>query len=146
MKNQILIFLNVLIFLSTYIIKNSIYILFIFSLFINSCSNKTHEKHKDLVYFDLRFLAELGDDKFDNLLGELKKKPKVEYLDDIIYISKYIELNSCADYTGDIKKSNDTLFIKILSTSDEFCTSTSIRKVTYIVRNNDKKKLQLMYE
>lgn len=127
-------------------------ILFIaLSLFVfYSCSEKTDKikRDKNLIYFNSKFLAELGDEKYDELEKDLKKGLEVKYLNDIIYISKIVGVNACGNYKGNIEIKEDSLILKHILVSDEVCTSNSIERITYIVKNPTEKqyKLKLKYE
>ncbi len=98
-------------------------------------------KSNELLGFKTTFLAELGDEKYDDLEKKVKNKAiETKYLNDIIYVSYYEEVNACGQYSGVINTSNDTINLKLNLISDEVCTSLAIEKVTFIINNSDKKK------
>lgn len=122
--------------------------LIFFTIIICSCSKEKSEKKSDLIYFNSKFLSEMGDEKYDSLESYLNRDFEVKYLNDIIYISKIMEVNTCGSYNGDVEFIEDSLILKYILTSEEICTSTSIDRVTYIVRNPKqyKFKLKLQFE
>lgn len=113
-----------------------------------SCSEKKTETNKNLIYFNSKFLAELGDDRYDELEKELNKDFEVKYLNDIIYISKIIDANACGNYKGDFEIKGDSLILKYILTSNEVCSSLAISRVTYIIKNPTEKqyKFNLKYD
>jgi len=122
--------------------KNLILILIIIVIPLFSCNteNKKEEIHKNLLGFKTLFLAESRGEE-----NELEKKVKkgnldIKYINDIIYISYYEELNACGQYDGNIELKNDTIKLKVNLISDEVCTSTSINKITFLIENPDMKK------
>lgn len=124
-------------------------ILFIFfTVIICSCSKEKLEKKSDLIYFNSKFLSEMGDKNYDSLESYLNRDFEVKYLNDVIYISKIMEVNTCGSYKGNVKFIEDSLILKYILTSKETCTSTSIDRVTYIVKNpkQEKFKLKLQFE
>ena len=117
------------------------YLLLIVTLIFASCSKKEDViPHKDLIYFKSAFLAEYGDDNYDKLLPKTKKKISVKYVDDIIYVTNFIETNACGKYIGDIEIKKDSIFLNYSLNSDEICTSTALKKITYIINNPSEKK------
>ena len=105
-----------------------------------ACSEKRKEINKDLIYFNSEFLAELGDENYEKYESELKSKINAKYIDKIIYISKTIDANACGNYSGDIEIKKDSIILIYKLTSDEVCTSTSVVKATYIIKNPKEKK------
>ena len=105
-----------------------------------ACSEKRKEINKDLIYFNSEFLAELGDENYDKYESELKSKINAKYIDKIIYISKTIDANACGNYSGDIEIKKDSIILIYKLTSDEVCTSSSVVKATYIIKNPKEKK------
>ncbi|MCL9806833.1 hypothetical protein NAT51_14960 [Flavobacterium amniphilum] len=124
----------------------------IFSFFIIilclACSEKRKEVNQNLIYFNSDFLAELGDENYDKYEAGLTSKIKPKYIDNIIYISKTIDANACGNYSGDLEIKKDSIILLYKLTSDEVCTSTSVVKVTYIIKNPKEKKYKfgLRYE
>lgn len=111
----------------------------LFLLFF-SCSEKQETINKNLIFFKSRFLAELGNDKYETFLQKTNLKIKAKYLDDIIYVTNYVESNACGNYVGNIQIKNDSIFLIYKLVSDEICSSTSIEKLTYIIDNPKEKK------
>jgi hypothetical protein len=76
--------------------------------------------HVDLLGFKTQTLAELGEDLFDEL--ELKAEKEIiqkKYINDILYVSHFEILNACGNYQGDIEIKNDTIFLKLILTSQD---------------------------
>ena len=102
-------------------------------------------KHKKLLGFKTSILAELGEEKYFQLEKEVEKgKIETKYINDIIYVSFYEELNACWQYEGNIEVNNDTIKLNVILISDEVCTSTSIDKVTFLIDNPDMEKKVIM--
>lgn len=115
--------------------------------FISCKQNEVSRKDKSLLAFKMKYVAELGDDVYDKF-SRLVEKKKIEkkFIDDIIYISYYEEINACGQYDGDVTIKGDSIILKLDLVSDEVCTSTLISKVTYIVDNPDSKKKIILKE
>ena len=74
----------------------------------NKENSETIEVHKNLLGFKTSFLAELGDEKYEELENKVEKGIiETKYINDIIYVSYYEELNACGQYAGNIEISND---------------------------------------
>jgi len=116
------------------------------SILLISCTEKKEIVNKELVYFDSKFVAELGDENYDEFAGRLNNKIKPKYLDDLIYIQKLIEVNACGQYSGDIEIKKDSIILIYNLISDEVCTSTGIDKVTYIIKNPKGKKYKFRFK
>jgi hypothetical protein len=128
--------------------KNPIFFL-ILLLTLSSCNlnyssknkDQTAFKHKNLLGFKISFLAELGDEKYEQLQRKIASgKMEIKYINDIIYISYNEELNACGDYAGNIEITGDTIKLGVHLTSDEVCTSKSIDRITFIIDNPDEKR------
>ncbi len=110
-------------------------------LFIASCNTvsekkETESRHEKLLGFKTSFIAELGEEEYFQLEDEVKSgKIETKFINDIIYVSYYEELNACGKYDGDLEIKNDTIFLKVKLISDEVCTSLSINKVTFLIDN-----------
>lgn len=87
------------------------------------------------------FLAELGSEKYFRLQQDLENNPiEQKYINDILYISYYEELNACGKYGGNFEINDDTIKLNINLLSDEVCSSKSIERVTFIVDNPEGKE------
>jgi len=122
------------------------YLFGIVFLFVLSCSKKVEPVNNNLIFFKDSFLSELGNENHEKLLLKTKQKIKVQYLDDLIIVTNYVESNACGKYAGDIKIKNDKIYLIYELLSDEVCTSTSIDKVTYIINNPKEKKYKFEME
>ena len=120
-------------------------LIILLSIFLLSCSNKTDLNkspiHENLIGFKDSFLAELGEEEYFKLEKKLnKQKLDIKYINDIIYVSFYEELNACGQYRGNLEYRGDTINLKIEQISDKVCTSTSIDRLTFLIDNPDQKK------
>lgn len=116
---------------------------FLFVLLI-SCSKKEEPTNKNLIFFKSNFLGELGNDDYKKLLSKTKLKIKAQYIDDIIFVTNYVEINACGNYVGDIQIKNDSIYLIYKLVSDEVCTSTGVDKITYIINNPKEKKYKFL--
>lgn len=126
------------------------YLLYILIPLIISCQNREETKQGDskwnenLLYFNSHFMADLGDDEWYKLQPKMDSPIKTQYLDDVIYVTKYIDVNACGTYVGDIEIKNDTIYLIHRLVSDEICATTSINKVIYIIKNPAQKKYKMI--
>lgn len=116
------------------------YLIGILLIFLVSCSKKEEQIDKNLIYFKSSFLGELGNDDDEKLLAKTKLKINAQYIDDVIFVTNYIESNACGKYAGNIKIENDQIYLIFKLVSDEVCTSVGVDKVTYIINNPKEKK------
>lgn len=117
------------------------YLIGVLLLVVISCSKKEENTtNKNLIYFKSKFLGELGNDDYEKLLAKTKLKIKTQYLDDVIFVTNYVESNACGQYSGNIEIKNDSILLVYKLVSDEVCTSTSVEKLTYIINNPKEKK------
>jgi len=124
-----------------------------FSLFLMvvflSCQDKTEPtrekmiQHEDLIYANFRFVADLGDEKWEELQSGTHNKITPQYLDDIIYVSQLVDVNACGNYIGDIEIKKDSLYLICKITSEEVCASMALYKTTYIIKNPKMKKYKM---
>jgi len=124
--------------------RNILIFVVLFSFF--SCNNNASKnvefiKHKDLIGSKVLYLADMSEESYE-AYEEIadKKELEIKYIDDIIYVSLLEELNACGEYGLNIETKNDTIKLKTIFLSDEMCCSASIRKLTYIINNPDKKE------
>jgi hypothetical protein len=116
------------------------YIIGILFLVLISCSKNEQAINKNLINFKSKFLGELGSDDYEKLLDKTKLKIKAQYIDDVIFVTNYVESNACGEYSGDIEIKNDSILLIFKSVSDLVCTSRSVEKLTYIINNPKEKK------
>lgn len=126
--------------------KYLFYFLFVICI---SCQN-TQENieeisalQKDLIYTNLRFMADLGDENWEKLQSETSNKIEPKYLDDIIYVSQLVDVNACGNYVGDIEIKKDSIYLICKMTSQEVCASMAIYKATFIIKNPEIKKYKM---
>ena len=122
--------------------------LLLFSFLFLSCENKKTKpeqlpQHHSLIYFTTSTVAVIGDKKWFELQPKLNDKIKVEYIDDIIFASLFIEVNACTDYTGDFEIKKDSIYLIHRAMPGDACTSTVIDKITYIIKNPQMKKYKM---
>lgn len=115
---------------------------------VTSCNfftKKIEPKHQHLLGFKIKSVAELGSEKYFTLLKEAESgNLDIKYIDDIIYVSYYENLNACGQYDGNIEIKNDTIKLTVELTSDVVCTSLRIDKVTFIIDNPEKEKMVVL--
>lgn len=117
------------------------YLIFPLLILISCCEKKTEEPlNENLLFFKSQFIGELGNDNSENLLAKTRIKIKAKYIDDVIFVSNYVETNACGNYIGNIEIKNDTINLILKLVSDEVCTSTGVEKLTYIINNPKEKK------
>lgn len=105
-----------------------------------SCSKKEEPIDKNLIFFKSSFFCEFGNDKYEKYLAKTKFKINVQYIDDVIFVTNYVETNACGKYAGNIRIKNDKIYLIYKLVSDEVCSSTSVEKITYIIDNPNEKK------
>jgi len=113
-----------------------------------SCRNKEIKTEKlihnqNLIYFSSTRIAELGDEKWLALQSETDSKIKIEYIDDILFASAFIDVNACGNYEGDIQIKKDSIYLIYKLLPGDMCTSTAINKAVYIIKNPEMKKYKL---
>ncbi|KFF05471.1 hypothetical protein [Flavobacterium reichenbachii] len=126
--------------------KYFVYILLVIFFSCQSKQENIKEKpvlHEDLIYTNLRFMADLGDENWEKLQPQTNNKIEPKYLDDIIYISQLVDANACGNYVGDIEIKKDSIYLICKMTSKEICTSMAIYKATYIIKNPEIKKYKM---
>ncbi|QHT71259.1 hypothetical protein GXP67_33700 [Rhodocytophaga rosea] len=124
-------------------------IIYVFLVIIcfGSCNRNNNSKpvHKDLLGFKADFRVESDDKRYDRL--ELKLgKLQIRYIEDIIYVSTYAEVNACGDFQGNIQIKNDSIMLKYEYISDLACTSVAIEKLTYLIDNPGKSRRKIKFE
>ena len=126
--------------------KIIICVFFISILF--ACNQKSETIiNKNLLFFKTSFLAEYGDEKYDEILKTKKlNKQEIKYLNDLIYVSYLTEENACDQIKGNITMKNDTIFLQPFSISEEVCTSTSLERFTFIINNYKELKYTIIIE
>lgn len=112
-----------------------------------SCKSEKKKRNKNLLGFKISFIDELGAENYDFLKNKVDQDPiETKYINDIIYVSYYQELNACGKYDGNIEISNDTIKLQTILISNEVCTSLSIEKITFLIDNPDEKKKIIIKE
>lgn len=122
---------------------NKIIISLLIGVILLGCEQKSTpaKKNEKLIGFKSEWLGEVGSDQYKvaEPLAE-SKKIETKQIDDLLIIKTWKFLNTCGKYGEDISIYSDTIHLELDLISDEVCTSTSIRKLTYIVDNPDSKK------
>ncbi len=122
-----------------------------------SCNNSVQELeikevekkqivNENLLYFDLELIndIDINDEKesefykLDNL--------QVNYIEDVIYISAFMNTNACDSFIGDFKIKDDELSLLIKNNSEEPCMSNSKFKIRVLIKNPSKKKYNVVYK
>ncbi|PBJ14274.1 hypothetical protein [Flavobacterium sp. ACN6] len=124
---------------------NSHHLLTLLLLFISCKEIKTEEllHNQNLIYFSSTRIAELGDEKWLAVQSKIDDKIKIEYIDDIIFASRFIDVNACGNYAGDIQFQKDSIYLMYKLLPGDLCTSRAIDKVTYIIKNPEMKEYKL---
>ena len=113
-----------------------------FGIVLVACEQKVErKKNKKLIGFKSEWIGELGDDNYISVepLAE-SKKTEVKQIDDILIVKSWQFTNTCGNYEENISISSDTITLELNLISDEVCTSMSIKKLTYLIDNPEKKK------
>lgn len=109
-----------------------------------SCSREKNTIDKNLIYFNSKFLS--GDEKYEYYKPKIESKPNAQYLEDLIYVTGYIETNACGKYVGNLKYKNDSIILLYKLVSKEVCGSTSIEKASFIIKNPKNKKYKFRFD
>lgn len=119
-----------------------------FILLSFSCSNKSnsdipvHENIEEdidkafLVSFNSKFIMNDGanaDGYYQNRKSFIKPFISCDFRNDTLYASTLYEVNTCGKTIGDIKISNDTLYLFVKQIGSEACTSVEFRKYNYVI-------------
>ena len=115
-------------------------------LFTFSCNKeKKNLINRNLLLFRQISVGELGTEEFDKYEKEAtNNKLEIKYLSDVIYVSFLEITNACSSFKGNINISNDSIYLKYNSVSDEVCTSTSITRFTFVINNYEHKKYKII--
>lgn len=116
-----------------------------------SCAGTGPKQHynDDLLYsVHSSFVGEDGsemDGYYKNREQFIKPYTSVKYINDTIIATTFYEVNACAEPTGHIKLSGDTLQLLAVGEGEISCTSIQFRQFTYKIRNTDKKRYVIKY-
>lgn len=132
--------------------KNILFSYCVLILIILSCKGNNLEENnpvinKKVLFFKDTFLTENGDDTlYDKLEKRIKeRKIEVRYLNDLIYVSFIDYSNACSENYGDILIKNHTIKLLIKQKNNLVCTSTSIRRFSFIINNYKEEKFKFVY-
>jgi len=123
-----------------------IFPLFCTVTFLYSCRNFEEEKenknhrNKELIGFKS---IEVGEPGHKYGIGNYTfntKRIYTKYVEDIIIVKTFEEVNACPKFYMDIKYKNDTIILSYDLISDNLCKSLRIDELTYIIDNPKKKK------
>ena len=130
---------------------------FLILFIVLSCKSERKKivatKNKDIIEFratnflQSSQLTKLDSTTFNSLLHSdtlNKLTDTIKYTDKEIYISFLTLANGCGTYTGDILFSDDTLKLKLISTSSIVCTEENCDRVVYRIKRHDNKKYKII--
>ena len=80
------------------------------------------------------------DGYFKNRNRFIKPYTSVEYINGAIKATTLHLINSCGEFKGNVKVSNDTLYLLVENIGNEKCASVQLNKITYVIRNPLNKK------
>ena len=127
----------------------------LFAIFLMICCNnstnnkelpttkKTEKVSKNLIYFDLELVSDIDINNESELELYKINNPKIEYLDDIIYIKTSINANACDHFTCNLDYEDDKINVKLNQISEETCVSNSKFEVRLIINNKKLKKYKI---
>jgi hypothetical protein len=132
-------------------------LLFIFVFILFSCNNSVKEieikaveekqiVNENLLYFDLELIKDIDiNDEKEPELYELDNL-QVNYIEDVIYISAFMNRNACDHFIGDFKINDNRLTLFLKNNSEVPCDSNSKFKIRALIKNPFKKKYNFDYE
>lgn len=135
-------------------IKNFLIILV---FILSACNNSVQEVeikevekkqivNENLLYFDFELIKDIDvNDEKELELYELDNL-KVDYFEDVIYISGLINTNACDSFICDFKIKEDELSLLFKNNSEEPCMSNSKFKIRVLIKNPSKKKYNVVYK
>ncbi len=135
-------------------IKNFLIILV---FILSACNNSVQEVeikevekkqivNENLLYFDFELIKDIDvNDEKELELYELDNL-KVDYFEDVIYISGLINTNACDSFICDFKIKEDELSLLFKNNSEEPCMSNSKFKIRVLIKNPCKKKYNVVYK
>jgi len=112
---------------------------------VQSCNNEI-KKNENLIYFKAKFITEIGNDDYEKYLNDIQQKINIQYFNEIIFVQKITEVNSCGEYLENIDIINDTIFLRYDLISKEVCTSTMFEKLSYMINNPSNKKYHFTFK
>ena len=133
-------------------IKNFLIILV---FILSACNNSVQEVeikevekkqivNENLLYFDFELIKDIDvNDEKELELYELDNL-KVDYFEDVIYISGLINTNACDSFICDFKIKEDELSLLFKNNSEEPCMSNSKFKIRVLIKNPSKKKYNVV--
>ena len=125
--------------------------LFVLVLFV-SCgqNNSKHiaEPNRRLANFKIYLVytvdsLELLDSKVNQAINSKEfnsKTDTIKYINDKIYISFLTTATGCANYTGDIKFTQDTIKLLLINKLETVCSEQDCYRLVYEIENKNNKK------
>ena len=121
--------------------KKILILLLITSFGLSSCLNPTDKEqnvktntHERLIDCKAKYVMEDGEEAdgyhkdYQNFIKDYFSDEHKGYT---LIVTTLIEVNSCGKTIGDIKFSEDTLFLKTKQIAEEVCASTMFKEFTY---------------
>ena len=81
------------------------------------------------------------------LIASNKLNPETDtliYDKERIYISCLADTNGCANYAGDLRISNDTIYLRLHNTSGVACSTERIARLQFTIDNPGKKNYHIV--
>lgn len=122
--------------------QNQMIIIFLFVC--SACvTKKEFIKNEHLINYRYVFFKEDGEEMnnyFENREIFIKNYTSAKYTNDTLVATTLIDLDPCSEYKGNIRFSNDTLYLLQYVVEGDYCSSTEFYKFEYtIVKKNIEK-------
>lgn len=126
-------------------------IIYLSVIILFSCSNSTKkddDTNPALISWKSEFVMGDGEQAtgyYENRDVFIKPYVSKSYSGDTLRAETLKEINSCGKTIGNIKFSNDTLYLKAKLVSDEFCSSVEFHKFKYTIVKKDIKTYTIVF-
>ncbi len=126
--------------------------MFLSSTFISCNQDKINEsgnsKMKELLSCKSTFVMEDGESStgyYTDRESFISPYISKEIVSDTLKVSTVFEVNACGSYKGDIRFSNDTLYLLIKRESGNSCTSVEFYKFSYTIKKQGIENYNIVY-
>lgn len=106
---------------------------------------KKEKVNENLIYFDLELVSDINVDEESELELYKINNPKIEYLDDIIYIKTSVNANACDEFMCNLEYQDNKINVKLNQISEDACMSNSKFEVRLIINNKKLKKYKIVF-
>lgn len=114
-----------------------------------SCAvGETYIKHENLINYNYSFLKEDSEEMtsyFENRDSFITNYTSAKYNKDTLLVTTFIDLNPCITYKGNIRFSNDTLYLLQQEFGEYSCSSTEFYAFEYIIVKEGIEKYHIVY-